>query len=112
MDIDLPADRRDAERVAVAADPRDDTAEEVAIARLVQRAEAERIEDGDGARAHREDVPHDTADARCRALIWLDRARVIMRLHLQGQGEAVADIDDARVLARPLQDARPGRREH
>ena len=77
----------------------------------VERAEAQRVERGDRPRAHREDVAQDAADAGRRALVRLDERRMIVRLHLEGDGEAVADVHDARVLARPLQDARPGRRE-
>ena len=36
---------------------------------------------------------------------------MVVRLHLEGDGEPVADVDDARVLAGPLEHARPRRRE-
>ena len=74
-------------------------------------AEAQRVQAGDGPRAHREDVAQDAADARGRPLVRLDEARVVVRLHLEDGGEPVADVDDARVLARPLDDARPLRRQ-
>ena len=64
--------------------------------------EAQRIQHGDGARAHGENVAQDAADAGGRALERLDVARVIVRFDLEGDGEAVADVDDAGILARAL----------
>jgi hypothetical protein len=72
------------------------------VARL---AEAEPIEEGDRARAHRDDVAKDPADSRRGALEGLDRRRVIVALHLERDREPVAEIEDAGVLAGPLQDA-------
>ena len=73
-------------------------------------AEAERVHQENGPRAHGEDVAHDAADAGGRALERLDRARVIVRFHLEGDAPAVADVDDAGVfLARLDQHARAGR---
>ena len=71
------------------------------------RAEGERVEAGDRPRAHGEDVAQDAADAGGRALIGLDVARMVVALHLEHDGEPVADIDDAGILARPLD--HPGR---
>ena len=47
------------------------------------------------------------ADARRGALERLDRRWVVVALDLEGDGEAVAEVEHARVLARALQDARP-----
>jgi hypothetical protein len=58
-----------------------------------------------GPRAHGEDVAQDAADAGRRALIGLDVARVVVALHLEDGGLAVADVDDAGVLARAADDA-------
>ena len=98
LEEDLAADGRDAEAVAVAADAGDDAVEEVAVARVVERPEAQRVEEGDRARAHREDVAHDAADAGRRALVGLDRGRVVVRLDLHDDAHAVADVDRAGVL--------------
>ena len=67
----------------------------------------QRVEAGDRPRAHGEDVAQDAADAGRRALIGLDVARVVVALHLEDHGEPVADVDDAGILARPLD--HPGR---
>ena len=67
--------------------------------------EAQRIHDGDRTRAHGEDVAQDAAHAGGRALERLDERRMIVRLDLEGAGPAVADVDDAGVLARPLHHA-------
>ena len=69
---------------------------------IVQAAEAQRIHHRDGARAHGEDVAQDAADAGGRALEGLDEAGVIVRLDLEGDDVAAADIDDAGVLAGAL----------
>ena len=62
-------------------------------------AEAQRVHHGDRAGAHRDDVAHDAADAGGRALVGLDVGRVVVRLDLEGDRPAVADVDDAGVLA-------------
>ena len=110
VELHLAADGGHADAVAVAADAGDDAAEQLRRARVIGAAEAQRVEAGDGARAHREDVAQDAADAGRRALVRLDEARVVVRLHLEDGGEAVADVDDAGVLAGALDDARPLRR--
>ena len=65
----------------------------------VERAEAQRVHDRDRPRAHREDVAHDAADAGRRALVGLDVGRVVVRLDLERDGPALADVDHAGVLA-------------
>ena len=102
VEAHLPADRRHAERIAIAADTGDDAGNEVARLRMLRIAERERIEAGDRPRPHGEHVAQDAADAGRRALIGLDVARVVVALHLEHDGEPVADVDDAGVLARPL----------
>jgi hypothetical protein len=92
------ADRRDADGVPVVADSRHGAAEGV-----VGRAEPEPVQDRDRACAHCDDVPEDPADARGGPLERLDRRRVVVRLHLERQGLAVAEVDHARVLARALE---------
>ena len=69
VELDLAADGGHADAVAVAADAGDDAAQELGRARVIGAAEAERVEAGDGARAHREDVAQDAADAGRRALV-------------------------------------------
>ena len=65
-------------------------------------AEAQRVEVGDGPRAHGEHVAHDAADARGRALVGLDVGGVVVALHLEHDRIAVAEVDHAGVLAGPL----------
>ena len=83
---------------------------EPAHARMIERAEAERVEQRDRARAHGEHVAQDAADARRRTLIRLDRRRMIVRLDLERDGQAVTDGDDAGVFTGALQDVRRLRR--
>ncbi len=95
---DLAAHVGDAEAVAVAADAADDAVEEVAVAGVVGRAEAERVEDGDGVGAHGEDVADDAADAGCGALVGLDGGRMVVGFDLHDDAAAAADVDGAGVF--------------
>ena len=95
----LAADVGQAEAVAIAADPGDDARQHAGGVGSVCAAEAQRVHDGDRAGAHGEDVADDAADPGGRALVRLDVARVVVRLDLEGHRVAVADIDDAGVLA-------------
>ncbi len=106
IEDDLAGDGRDADAVAVVADPLHHAGEEPAHARRVQRSEAQRVEHRDGAGAHREDVAQDAADAGRCALVRLDRRRMVVRLDLEGDGQAITDGDDAGVFARALQHVR------
>ena len=94
------ADVRDADGVAVAADAGDRALEVV-----VGRAEPEPVEQRDRPRAHRDDVAQDPADPGRGALERLDRGRVVVRLDLEGDRDAVAEVEHARVLAGALEDA-------
>ena len=107
LERDLAADGRDADAVAVAGDAGDDAFEQPARAGRVERSEAQRVQERDRPRAHREDVADDAADAGRRALIRLDERRVVVRLDLEDRGQPVADVDGAGVLAGPLQHLRP-----
>ena len=108
LEVDLPADRGDADRVAVVADPDDGAVEQVARALAETRrgglAEAQRIEHRDRPRADREDVTEDPPDAGGGALERLDRAGVVVRLDLEGAHQPAADVDRAGVLARAQHD--------
>ena len=97
----VAADGGDADAVPVVADAADRAAElEPGL------AEAQAVEERDRAGAHGDDVAEDPADPRRRALEGLDRGRMVVALDLERDGLALAEVDDARVLARPLQDSR------
>ena len=74
-------------------------------------AEAQRVEDGDRARAHGEDVAQDAAHAGRGTLVRLDGARVVVDLDLERDGQPIADRDDARLLARTGDHALARRRQ-
>ena len=83
----LPRNVRYADAVAVTADACDDTLKEVAVAgALFQWAKEEGVEQGDGSRAHAEYVTNNAADARRRALVWLDGGRVVVGFHFHDDG--------------------------
>ena len=73
---------------------------------LCERTEPKAVHRGDRPRAHREDVAQNSADAGRRALEWFDEGRMIVRFDLECDGQTVADIDDAGVFARTLEDGR------
>ena len=106
LEVDLSADVRHADAVAVVADPGDSAIEQVAGALGVRLAEPKRVEHGDRPGAQREDVAQDAADAGRGALERLDRARMVVRLDLECDRPAAADVDGARVLARTHEHAR------
>src|ERR1022692_2477626 len=58
----------------------------------------------DRSRAHGENVAQDSAHAGGCALKRLDERRMIVRFDLESTGPAVADVDDAGIFARSLQD--------
>lgn len=65
----------------------------------VGRTEPQLVHHRDRSGAHRHDVADDAADAGGRTLVGLDVGRVVVRFDLEGDGPAVADVDDACVLA-------------
>ncbi|MGX1156045.1 hypothetical protein RKD39_003623 [Streptomyces albogriseolus] len=99
VEDDLAADVGQAQAVAVAADAGDHAGQDALGVGVVGRAEAQRVHDRDRAGAHRDDVADDAADAGGRALVGLDVRRVVVRLDLEGDRVALADVHDARVLA-------------
>ena len=107
----LTADVRDTHAVAVAADAAHDPVEQPPRAILLERPEPQRVEDRDRPRAHGEDVAQDPAHAGRGALVGLDRGGVVVALDLEGDREAVADVDHAGVLTGPLQHAAAVRRQ-
>ena len=97
----LAADVGQAEAVAVATDAGHDPGQHAVGVISVQRPEAQRVHDGHGPRAHREDVADDAADPGRGSLVGLDVRRVVVALDLEGHGVALADVEDAGVLADP-----------
>ena len=106
MEIHFTAKRRDAEGIAIAANAGDDARDQMAGLRMIRAAEAQRIECRDRTRSHGEDIAQYAADAGCRPLIGFDERGVVVALHLEDDGLAVADIDDAGIFARALDDFR------
>ena len=68
-------------------------------------AEPEPVEERDRPRSHRDHVAQDPADPRRGALERLDGGRVVVRLDLERDRGAVAEVEHAGVLAGALQDA-------
>ena len=92
----LAADVGQAEAVAVATDAGHDPGQHPVGVVGVERAEAQRVHHRDRAGAHREDVADDAADAGRGALVGLDVRRVVVRLDLERDRVALADVDARR----------------
>src|SRR5205823_8782494 len=107
MKVGFAAHGGDADAVAVARDAADNAAEEVTVARLIQRPEAQRIQQRDGPRAHGKDVADDATHARGCALVRLHSAGMVMALDLEHESLPVANVHRAGVLAWSLQDTWP-----
>ena len=73
--------------------------------------EPEPVEKRDRPSPHRDHVAQDPADPGRRALERLDRRGMVVRLDLERDSCPVAEVEDARVLARPLEHALAGRRQ-
>ena len=109
LELGFAAQVRHAKTVAVRSYPADHAFQDRMIAMhrgpirgIRDRPKPQRIHDRQRPCAHGEDVPQDAADAGGRALKRLNERRVVVRLDLEGAGPAVANVDDAGVLARPL----------
>src|SRR6185503_9174853 len=63
VEADLTADCRDADAVAVARNSRDDAGKSTAHERIIERSEAQRVEECDWPRAHRENIANNAAHA-------------------------------------------------
>ena len=120
LEGDFTANSRDAEAISIAADAADDAVEDAAIlcglffSGALARddlAKTQRIEHGDGARAHGENVAQDSADAGGGALERLDVTGMIVRFNLEGRDEAVADVHDTGVFSGALHDQLAARRQ-
>ena len=105
------ADSRHAETVSIVRDPGNNAFQNPAIARDIQRAEAQCVHHRDGPGAHGENVAQDAAHAGGRALKRLDETGMIVRFDLEGDRVPGADVDDPGVLARPLQNQGAARRK-
>ena len=87
-----------AEGIAVVADALDHALEQVAGLGVGRVAEAQRVQRGDGASAHGEDVAVDAADAGGGALVGLDGRRVVVALDFEADREAIAEVHEAGVF--------------
>ena len=121
LEVDLSADCWNAESVPVIPESLDDPSHDPPVPRdgggrgrlarrvdlcVADRPEAQAVERGDGPGSHREDVAQNSPDAGRRSLVGLDEGGMVVRFDLEGGAPAVADLDDAGVLSRPLHQAR------
>ena len=94
----LAADVGQAEAVSVEGDAADHPGQHPPGVRRARRAEPERVHHRDRPGAHGQDVPDDPAHAGRRALERLHVRRVVVRLDLERDGVALADVHDPGVV--------------
>ena len=99
VEVDLAADVRKAQAIAVATHTGDDARQHTAGVGSLQRTEAQAIHDCDRTGTHGEDVAHDTANPGGCTLVGLHIGRVVVRLGLEGDGVALPDVDRPSVVA-------------
>src|SRR5262249_50860536 len=104
VEIHRSADGRHAKTIAIGADPGDDARNEMARAGMPWRTKPKQVEASDGPRAHRKNIAQDSTNARRRALKRLDEGREVVAFHLEDASEPIANVDDARVFTRALND--------
>ena len=100
VEVELAADVGQAQAVPVEGDAADHAGQHPAGVGGVGRAEPERVHHRDRARAHRQDVADDAADAGGRALVGLHVGRVVVRFDLEGDRVALADVHHPGVVPR------------
>jgi len=86
-------------------------ADAVAVVALIERSEAQAVEQRHRPGAHREHVAQNAADAGRGPLIGLDRGGVVMGLNFEGDRPPARQPQHSGVLAGPLDDLRAGRGE-
>src|SRR5690348_3793474 len=97
VEVYLAADRRHTHAVAVTADTGDDARHEVPRLLVIRRAKTQGIHHRNRTCAHGEDIAHDSAHAGCCTLVWFDVRWMVVTLHLEDRGVAIAYVDHARV---------------
>ena len=107
VEIGLAAYGGHAYAIAIAANASDDALDEVLHLRVLGPAKAQRVHIGNRARTHGEHIAEDPADARCRALVGLDIAGMVVALHLEDGGLAITNVDHAGIFAWSAYHLRP-----
>ena len=104
LEVDLAPHSRHTDAVSVPADPGHDSLEVTPRSR--QRPKTQRVQQRDRTSAHGDDIAQDASDSCRRALVRLDRGRVVMGLDLEDGSPTSPDADRAGVLARALKHGR------
>ena len=104
VEIGLAADCGHADTISVAANASDNPGDKLACLGMIMGTKAQSVERRDWPRAHGEDVAQNAANARRRTLIGFDIGRVVVALHLEHTGLAIANINHAGIFARALDD--------
>ena len=106
MKIGLTANRWHAHAIAITTNTRNHAAHQMLGFGMINRPKSQCVQIGDRARAHREDVTHDPANAGCCTLIGLNKAGMVMAFHFENCRKrffplARTNIDNACIFAGP-----------
>ena len=96
--VDFTCYCRYAKAITIISNAFDDSFDKILRSFIVNPPEAERVQRGNRSSPHREDIPHDSANAGRRSLIRLDSRWVIVAFDLEGNSEPVSDIDKAGIF--------------
>ena len=100
IEIHLAANGGNADAIAVTANARHHTAQQMACLFVIGRAKPQRIQQGDRARTHGEHIAQNAADAGCRPLIGFNEGGMIVAFDLENGRKAIADIHCTGIFAR------------
>ena len=98
IEIHFASDDGHTETVAVIANATDHAVEQPLGLRVVEVTEAQRIQLGNGARAHGKDVAVDATNTGRRSLVRLEGTRVVVTLNLERTTDAITDVHNAGVF--------------
>ncbi len=105
VEVHFAANGRNAESIAITANARHDARYEVAGLWMVRLTETQGIHGCNWTSTHCENVAQNATNACRRALIRLDIRRVVMAFHLEDDAVAIANVNNASVFTRTLDNA-------
>jgi hypothetical protein len=98
FEIDLPANRRDTETIAIMSDSMHNTADEVLRLGIRKVAKAQGIERCDGSCPHGKNIPVDAAHTRGSPLEGLNSGGMVVGFYFEYDAKAISDVGKTGIL--------------